>query len=383
MTETQLSLEPGRLVLILDQNGRAARIIRNISDSEILVQPVHQEEENAQSWWTASNIIPLNAPPPITKTITLATRRRELLDNLQRLYSNSIGMDERLVGILRMFLTRGMDMSNNTIEGMPRWFWETVASSAEDARQLSWARLPEYVDNDARRTRGRPKTFLDFCVKQGWLKLSPDQVERMAYLIGATFPERGVYTFEIVRGTALFDAYQDDDGPDSCMKGDDYPMFYANNEETVGMVKIYNKGEYMGRALLWTATTGEMLLDRIYPSDGGLHIEALLNFAREMGWDYHDRQSFNQAWHSGNSYTVQVVAWYRRGNVNPTFPYMDTFSYSDDIYGDEENTIILSDAANDYHFRMMDTDGSFGHRAESAKCNRATCRYRNGGRAAR
>ena len=282
------------------------------------------------------------------KGLTLPIRRAELLQNIDHGMYRLSGADWDLVDSFRDLL-KGYHSGE-----IPKWFTNSVASSADDSRQLSWAVEPHFVDNDIRRKRGRVTVFLRYVVKEYGISFTPQQIERLAYLIGEMLPKRDAFAFEIVNGEELYDCYQDDDGPASCMRGETYVQMYADNPDVCEMVIIKRDGEYFGRALLWHTDQGKTVLDRIYPNSG-IHVELLKQYAIEQGWDYLQNQSYDEPLVSRATYSVTI-----RKNSNGEYPYMDTFRYcySDDI---TEPPFVLTNRSGNYHYLLTDTDGDLSH----------------------
>jgi hypothetical protein len=283
------------------------------------------------------------------KGLTLPVRRKELIDNIYNGWRRLNGSDYRLIDRLRDYILGHYE------DTVPNWFALSVASSADDSRQISWATEPHYIDNDVRRKRGRPTTFLRYLVKTYGASFDNEEIERLSYLIGEMLPKRDAFTFEIVNGDELYEYYQRGDGPQSCMRGESYVQMYADNPDVCEMVIVSLDGEYFGRALLWHTDEGQTVLDRIYPNSG-IHVELLKSYATEQGWDYLEKQSYEEHFVSRRAYHVTI-----RRNDNGEFPYMDTFRYcySDDI---TDPPFILTNQRNGaYHYILTDTDGSLDH----------------------
>lgn len=151
------------------------------------------------------------------------------------------------------------------------------------------------------------------------------EIEAAATLWGTLFTPKS-YTFEIVSGDELLEAYRT--GPKSCMGGEGGASptlhWYVNNG--VRLVKISEEGTYMGRALLWETTDGVGVLDRVYPSDGGLHARAVRKWAHDQGWltregDSAGYHGFKDA--DGRSVDPVVALPHPEGNT----PYVDSMSH--------------------------------------------------------
>lgn len=143
----------------------------------------------------------------------------------------------------------------------------------------------------------------------------------------------GDYTCEIVYGQKLLDYYNQWPwgGGKSCMVDKPYTRLYAANPDKVGLFVIKKGGQYAGRALLWTDDNGTVLLDRIYPSNSGSHIQYAKGVAKDKGWIYKDVQTYGNAL-SQEGVFLKVTLSLR----NPPYcfpqdgmPYMDTLSVVD------------------------------------------------------
>lgn len=165
--------------------------------------------------------------------------------------------------------------------------------------------------------------------------ISEDRFEDLHDYISNKFASiEEVYTFEVVSGEELIDSYVSDDAPRSCMKtvylsngGDSsYLDLYRNNPDKVQLVRILQHGVYFGRALLWTSDQGTKILDRVYPSDGGIHTSLIRRWAERLGYAYKVRDTYTDEQLSDNKeYTITLDA---KGLVG--MPYLDTFKFAND-----------------------------------------------------
>lgn len=261
--------------------------------------------------------------PPYRKgESTIAERRAGLMRNLDdaiRLANTSRGVS--LLHRLHRLLACGSNTPH-------RWQMWTVAEAVADARQFSWATRMEDVDNDARRRRGRPSTFLQWAVKQSYESFTREEIRVLAELIGNTFIAQDSFTFDIVRDEEILYAYNHANDPDTCMSGKDFVLFYADNPEKVALVRIFQDDEYMGRALLWTTDDGDTLLDRIYPDNGGLHQRALRAYALTQGWT--DVWLSERVRADGEPHRVTMV------NKREEWPYLDSFRFLTRVRGKDD-----------------------------------------------
>jgi hypothetical protein len=315
-----------------------------------VIDPTVTNDTGASNRAFARSLVVLTTEQADIKGLTLPVRREELLENITSGWRRLDGSDYRLMDRFRDMLYA------NYSNEIPNWFAKSVASSADDSRQISWATEPHYVDNDVRRKRGRPNTFLKYVVKTYGFNFSTQEIERLSYLIGEMLPKRDSFTFEITNGEGLYEYYQDDDGPQSCMRGETYVQMYADNPNACEMVVIKRDGEYFGRALLWHTDEGDTVLDRIYPNSG-IHVELLRQMAIDNGWDYLRNQSYAEDFVSGRGYHVTI-----HKNDNGEFPYMDTFRFcnSDDI---STLPFVLQNGECNWHYKLTETDGTPEHDA--------------------
>lgn len=262
-------------------------------------------------------------------------RRDQLLDNLERLACETVSTAHEHLVITIKNWARGWSDGNELV-------CSSLAESVDNPRQVSWAEDAKHYDNDKRRRRGSWAAFLRKAVKNEWgLAITDKDIEAFSYLVGTHVPGTREWGFEVVRGDAVYDAYHSRWCPGSCMVGEDYVKFYSENPDKVGMLIINKAGNHYGRALLWTLDEpeGKMFLDRIYPSDGGDHIDAALRYAKAMGWLYKTSQTYGN-YVSGSEHMVVEMK-----NVGH-WPYMDTLRYTDNTVDDDY--IVLNNHSGDY-----------------------------------
>lgn len=168
------------------------------------------------------------------------------------------------------------------------------------------------------------KKMLDRLIKWQVYRYDPDShakgwvYEKAASQIAsawASLTSQSQYTFEEIRGPDIATAYRE--GPESCMSTvkKERLALYTENPERISLIKIYKYGDYMGRALAFLTDQGRKALSRIYPTDGGSHISALLAWAKAQGWDcpYHDDVD----------YSGQVTL-----TPATSYPYLDYFIHA-------------------------------------------------------
>jgi hypothetical protein len=287
------------------------------------------------------------------KEPTLQQRRARLLGNLGRAYRMSSYED-------RMTLVK---LANEIYreEGENVWFWKSVAESMDDPRQVSYAPTKEAYDINAKRKRCRVAKFLKTVAKRFALELTNAEADRIGELVGAHFPDSYDYQFEVVRGPeGVYEGYSDraNEGWGSCMYSGGgmakrCVYWYDENPDKVGLVKIKQGQNYVGRALLWNTDCGSVVVDRCYPSDNGPQTTALHAWAIKHGYDYKTSQSYSDGClRSGRSdYRVTM-----KRSSNGDYPYCDTFKYTDDP-PDDSDTIVLNTEEGEYKF--SETDGGW------------------------
>ena len=251
-----------------------------------------------------------------------------------------------------------------------RWFWYAVAESSEDPRKVSYAARPEDVDTNARRRFCSVSRFIRGKGREYGLDFTDAEAIRIGELVGSHFPDSYEYHFEVVRGNdAVWRTYNDPEAgaARSCMAGSDYVRWYDDNPDKVGIVRIIQGNRFTGRALIWNTDQGVTVVDRVYPSNNGPHTNALHRWAEANGYDYKTRQSCGPGClkSSRTDYTVTMVP-----PKNGTFPYLDTFIYSEDDPEDSE-TIKLNLKGGQFVFQCTGGGYEGGDREE---CNNCGCR---------
>lgn len=169
--------------------------------------------------------------------------------------------------------------------------------------------------------------FVEYLKKNNYLSLELERLPELATYWGERYKPK-TYTFEVVTGDELVEAYRT--GPGSCMSGDDNVervRFYAKNG--VELVKIYEEGSFMGRALLWTMKredTGETVkgIDRVYPSDNGAHTVKVREWAKEKGYLTRGNDSAGDSGFVDDSDNAIPVRW-TPTVIEGMSPYFDTF----------------------------------------------------------
>ncbi len=312
-------------------------------------------------------------PPDDDKGMPLHERHKNLRRNLARARDRTGG------GIDYSLLNKLVDYLQYPTEH--KWFWWSVAESCDDPRQVSYATSVLDVDNNIRRTRCRMSKFLKGIARRMGFEVTNEEADRIGELVGNHFPDNYDYEFEIVR-EAVSRVYATSCGNiRSCMTGSssEYTKWYDDNPDKVGIVKILQGGEYIGRALIWNTDQGPTVVDRAYPSDNGPHTNALHEWCEANGYDYKTSQCSGDGCLKSRrgDYTVTMAP-----SRNGTFPYLDTFKYTDDDPEDSETiTLALLDGA--YSFQCTGGGYDGGNRTTCEGCgdriNEDTCETSDGG----
>lgn len=170
--------------------------------------------------------------------------------------------------------------------------------------------------------------FLKMLNHKHGFRFPKEEIDRIATRFGTEY-RKPEYEFEL--SDNVCDTY-DEEGFGSCMHGSDSVYFY-DCQDNVQVLRILKKdGRLAGRALVWSNvrrydSNGRLLdhaltvMDRIYPSDGGYHIKAAIEYANEHGWVNKEEQSVGGEFSLPGMYEVDV-------DDTGDYPYMDSFSYS-------------------------------------------------------
>lgn len=165
-----------------------------------------------------------------------------------------------------------------------------------------------------------------------------------------------ILNFELVDGEIIktyysVNSYQERKGQlfASCMRYDHcqtYFNIYIKNPEVCKMLilKGQDEGKIVGRALIWTTTTGETYMDRQYTNVDS-DITFFQNYAKENGWLYYPE--------NGSKLMEVQIKKIDYGK----YPYMDTLKYYD-----HENGILSNDDSlenEDYIWTLERTDGGY------------------------
>lgn len=160
-------------------------------------------------------------------------------------------------------------------------------------------------------------------------RFPPTMIEQEATTFGQRYRPP---SYKFVESSEVYATYAEKSFG-SCMAGHRSVRFY-DSQPNASVLRIEDEnGILHGRAILWTGVrrynpdtgklmdSGVTILDRIYPSDGGSHIDAAIKHAKEMGWVYKKRQSIGDHLSEPGCYEVDIE------DVEE-YPYVDTLSWS-------------------------------------------------------
>lgn len=149
------------------------------------------------------------------------------------------------------------------------------------------------------------------------------------------------------------DNYEEAEGTlgNSCMSEADssWLEIYADNPEVCKMVVkwsdkgqivdgVFKSNKIVGRALLWTTTSGDIFMDRIYTIDSSDE-ELFKKYAEANGWWAKKAQNSSQnftAVRGSESKNPTYVVQLKR-SYNDEYPYLDTLCYLNDNSGKLSN----------------------------------------------
>ena len=165
--------------------------------------------------------------------------------------------------------------------------------------------------------------------------------------------------FAVVQGYEIHRLYQSDNYEEeeegtlgnSCMAQASRDMLeiYTDNPEVCKMVVkwsdngqfvngVFQSGKIVGRALLWTTTSGDIFMDRIYTIDSSDE-ELFKKYAESNGWwskgSQNSSSNFTAVRGSESKNPVYVVQLLR--SYDDEYPYLDTLCYLNDNTGKLSN----------------------------------------------
>jgi hypothetical protein len=165
--------------------------------------------------------------------------------------------------------------------------------------------------------------------------------------------------FGVVEGSRLVhfyhvDNYEEAEGTlgNSCMSEADssWLEIYEDNSDVCKMVVkwsengqivdgVFKSNKIVGRALLWTTTSGDIFMDRIYTIDSSDE-ELFKKYAEANGWwakkSQNSSQNFTAVRGSESKNPIYVVQL--KKSYNGEYPYLDTLCYLNDDSGKLSNS---------------------------------------------
>ena len=164
--------------------------------------------------------------------------------------------------------------------------------------------------------------FLQMLNRKFGFRFTDEDIQKFATWVGESL-KTPKYEFRIVSGDNI-PYYYNKEYFGSCMHENRATNFYEDQENVKMLVIEDEHRRYVGRALIWEGRrnngTPVTVLDRVYPSDGGRHIKAAMNYAKKEEWVYKVRHSIGGELSVDYRITVSVTD-------NEHYPYMDTFQW--------------------------------------------------------
>jgi hypothetical protein len=228
---------------------------------------------------------------------------------------------------------------------LPKWLPLTIACSVDDPTKVSWAEtFEDWADNSRRRKASLTK-MLRKLRHAFHLRISDEEIQILSERVSFQLVPKN-YRFEVVDGFDIVDAYHARRFG-SCMAGSPAVEFYAH-QPNVRLLIAYDEDEMVGRALVWTTTSGQVVLDRVYPDDNGRQIGAMENYGRQQGWLIRSDGL--------PSLEVEVID-------TEHYPYIDTFCVAENPPDEPQGTFFLSnDKDGDITFSSTEGECPWGAR---------------------
>ena len=142
--------------------------------------------------------------------------------------------------------------------------------------------------------------------------------------------------FEILYGSDVIKAYEEECGGHSCMTGKTNKHLIELYEKNADKVSLLTYRGTFARALLWKTDAGKKVMDRVYPNSGR-HLACFARWAKENDYVCRKNNSLpedNVHFEDDEEHRVTL-------NVGMTLPYMDSFHYAIDE-PEQHRTIVLS-----------------------------------------
>jgi hypothetical protein len=227
----------------------------------------------------------------------------------------------------------------------------------DNPKVVCWYDDPELLGNEQPRFRdlkvksARWPKFLQMLNRKFGFNFTDDEIQSFATWVGENL-KIPKYTFRLVSGDNIPE-YYNKEYFGSCMHENEATEFYADQKNVQMLIIEDEYRKYVGRALVWKGSyidgADVTLLDRVYPSDGGRHIKAAMQYAKEQGWEYKVEHSIGGALSVDRRIKVRV-------KDNGNYPYMDTFQYASEP-GYDGYFILSNNSGNGrYPYTLDSTD---------------------------
>jgi hypothetical protein len=245
--------------------------------------------------------------------------------------------------------------------------------SQDDPKKVSYASKPEFMFDNKKRTKTSLGRYFRRRLKVN-KKLCDD--EALTTFTDEVFAMRsdGDENIDIVYGNAIVESFRRAIGGHSCMTEEcaGLTQFYAANPQKIGLL-IFRKTH--ARAVVWLSDNNEVLIDRIYPNDGG-HIRAIIRWARKNGLKVREHQSapsrnfikfitpdenrdrreesvFERRRRDGNGQFVVTT----QVRDDDRFPYLDTMCWG--RFTDDRKLILTNKPGPGFNCRFHSTGGGY------------------------
>ena len=192
------------------------------------------------------------------------------------------------------------------------------------------------------------------------MNLTDEFIDKFSEMLGGLHGD-DEYWFEFKSGHDIISTYREAHFG-SCMYRSSAIDVYARTDN-LQIMRILANDKLVGRALVWKTECGRTVLDRVYPSDGGSHIDAAMDYARQRGWVYKVHHSIGGRLNESGTFTVRIPE-------ADEYPYMDTFMYTDGPY---DGVVRLNNSEGDYE--LTSTDGRAPWSGDLMYCEYMGCDY--------
>lgn len=174
----------------------------------------------------------------------------------------------------------------------PKWFRPSLTQNPENFQLISF--LPK--EDAAKPRESSVSKFLSFSQKKMGLEITDKQIELYATWCGRCWVKSNL-SHTIISGPDILEEYYTHYHGSCMYRKPEVKMYaYSPPDAVPGfgieqIICINEQGEHIGRALLWHTDKG-LFMDRIYPSNTGVHVDYLKGVAESEGWDYKAKQTY-------------------------------------------------------------------------------------------